>query len=227
MSVIADFGVSGLFPSNVGGVGAAVKYFPRLSSTIGAAPTTPSASNATGQLVVKGLNELNGQLFKVKVAGDVLLTGGGNYNVVLYANTGTVTSPIYLAIASTGGISKAGAVRGRCNPIWYLIGWRTKRLLQQRHHRPDDWCRGNEGVWNTRRPGDRHQLQQRWGWFKRLDWRCRYRRWQCKCGCSCGRRAVQQFVGTERGQLVSVSGHSGLSRNAIVAGGQLPAIFCC
>src|SRR5437879_4324795 len=115
MSVIADFGVSGLFPSNVGGVGTAVKYFPRLlASSIGAASLTPSATNATGQLVVKGLNQLNGQLFKVKVAGDVLpFTGGGNsYNVVLYANTGTVTSPIYLAIASTSIITVNSTVRG-------------------------------------------------------------------------------------------------------------------
>src|SRR5438445_5405719 len=103
MSVIADFGVSGLFPSNVGGVGAAVKYFPRLlASSIGAASLTPSATNATGQLVVKGLNQLNGQRFKVVACGDVLpFTGGINYNVLLQANVGTVAAPSYVTIAST------------------------------------------------------------------------------------------------------------------------------
>ena len=50
MSVFADFQVNGLFPSTVGGLGATVKYFPRiLGSSIGATPATPSSSEQLPQ----------------------------------------------------------------------------------------------------------------------------------------------------------------------------------
>ena len=113
MSVIVDFQVNGLFPSNVGGTGTSVKYFPRvLGPSIGVAPSTPSASSAVGQLVVPANGVLNGQHFKVKAAGNVLpFTGGGTYNVQLFANTGTVATPSYTAIASTGAITLAQATR--------------------------------------------------------------------------------------------------------------------
>lgn len=119
MSVINDYGVSGLFPSNVGGTGVAIKYFPRLAYPngnliFGTAPATPSATNAAGQLVVPGLSELNGQLWKVKAAGNVLpFTGGTTYQVVVQANTGTVAAPVYTTIADSGVITLAQATRSQ------------------------------------------------------------------------------------------------------------------
>lgn len=114
MSVINDFQVSGLFPSVVGGTGTAVKYFPRLlGPSIGVAPSTPSAASSVGQLIVPGVSELNGQLFKVKVVGDILsFTGGGTYNVQLFTNTAAVgAAPTYTAIASTGAITLAATTK--------------------------------------------------------------------------------------------------------------------
>lgn len=123
-SVIADFQVNGLFPSNVGGTGTAIKYFPRiLGSSIGVQSVAPSATSAAGQLVVPANGELNGQLFKVKAAGNVLpFTGGGTYNVVLYANTGTVATPSYTAIASTGAITLAQTTRSNWALDVTLVG---------------------------------------------------------------------------------------------------------
>jgi hypothetical protein len=113
MSVIQDFQVSGNNPSNVGGRGIATFYFPRLSSSlVGAAlSSTPNASNATGQLAVP--KELNGRIFRVKVAGNILpaLGGGSTWNLQLFANTGTVASPSYTPIASTGNVSVFSANR--------------------------------------------------------------------------------------------------------------------
>lgn len=111
MSVIADFQVNGLNPSTVGGVGTAAKYFPRvLGSSIGNFSAAPSAASAAGQLTVPAFGELQGQKFKVLLAGDVLpFTGGGNFTIELVANTGTVAAPTYAAIASTGAITLASA----------------------------------------------------------------------------------------------------------------------
>jgi hypothetical protein len=114
MSVLADFQVSGLFPSIIGGTGAATaKYFPRLlGAGIGVVPLTPSATNFAGQLVVPGMSVLNGQLFKVKFAGTVLsFTGGTTYNIQLTANTALPgLTPVPVVIASTGLIGAAGTV---------------------------------------------------------------------------------------------------------------------
>lgn len=118
MSVIADFGVNGGNPSVVGGTGTAIKYFPRLLGTsIGVQSVAPSATSAVGQLVPPAFNELNGQLFRVRMAGDVLaFTGGTTYNVTLSANTGTAASPTYVVIASTGLITLASATK----TIWSI-----------------------------------------------------------------------------------------------------------
>lgn len=118
MSVIADFQVNGLNPSTVGGVGTAAKYFPRvLGSSIGNFSAAPSAASAAGQLSLPAFGELQGQAFKVILAGDVLpFTGGGNFTIDLVANTGTVATPSYAAIASTGAIALASAT-----PVnWFL-----------------------------------------------------------------------------------------------------------
>lgn len=111
MSVLADFQVNGLNPSVIGGTGVAIKYFPRLlGSAIGVQSVAPSATSAAGQLVPPAFNELNGRTFKVQAAGTVLpFTGGGTYTVSLQANTGTVASPSYTTIASTGAITLASA----------------------------------------------------------------------------------------------------------------------
>jgi len=105
-----DFQVNGLNPSIVGGTGnTAVKYFPRrqfmAGSTFNTQSNAPSASNAYGQLVVPGLNELNGQLFSAAAAGTIGNDTGdpsGTFDVTIYANTGSVTSPNYVVMATTG-----------------------------------------------------------------------------------------------------------------------------
>src|SRR5580698_109665 len=104
MAVLNDFQCNGLFPSVVGGNSTSVLYFPRLlGSSIGVQSVAPSATSAAGQLVVPGFNELNGQLFTVRAAGNFGSDTGdasGTVAVQLYANTGTVTSPIYTSIAT-------------------------------------------------------------------------------------------------------------------------------
>lgn len=109
--VIRDFQVNGLNPSTVGGVGTTAKYFPRiLGSSIGNFSAAPSATSAAGQLDVPAFGELQGQRFSVVAAGDCLpFTGGGTVTIDLVANTGTIASPSYAAIASTGAVTLASA----------------------------------------------------------------------------------------------------------------------
>lgn len=112
MSVINDFLVNGAYPATVGGTGTAVKYFPRVLGTAG--PTggesvAPSATSSSGQLVVNGFNELNGQWFDVLVGGEV--TSGAadssvTAEVALYANTAALgVAPSYTKIATTGAVT--------------------------------------------------------------------------------------------------------------------------
>lgn len=120
MSVIADFQVNGLNPSTVGGLGTTAKYFPRILGTAGPGggfSAAPSATSAAGQLMVPAFGEVQGQAFSVRAAGDVLpFTGGGTVTIDLVANTGTVASPSYAAIASTGAVTLASAT-----PVnWFL-----------------------------------------------------------------------------------------------------------
>jgi hypothetical protein len=103
MSVIANFGVDGSNPSRVGGLGTGIKYFPRiLGPSLGVPPSTPSATNATGQLVVSNFNnELNDSQFTVRLAGNVF-SGATGSNIVtpkLFVNLGSVTNPAYTQIA--------------------------------------------------------------------------------------------------------------------------------
>jgi hypothetical protein len=113
MSVLADFQVNGLNPSVVGGTGVTIKYFPRLlGSAIGVQSSTPSATSAAGQLVIPAFNELNGQLFKVKIAGSTLtFTGSTTFDVQVAVNTGTVSSPTYTTIARTGAVGAASTLK--------------------------------------------------------------------------------------------------------------------
>ena len=101
---IANYSINGANPSTVGGTGTAIKYFPNLPGpSIGVANTTPSATNAAGQLLVPGNNQLNGQPFSVFAAGNILAGSGGGsttITVAIYANTGTVSSPTYSTLAT-------------------------------------------------------------------------------------------------------------------------------
>lgn len=126
MSVFADFQVSGLFPSIVGGTGTAIKYFPRILGTSGPGggqSVAPSATSAAGQLVVPANGEVNGQNLRVQIAGDVLnFTGGTTYNVTLSGNTGTVAAPNYVVLASTGAVGAANTARASFNLDVVLFG---------------------------------------------------------------------------------------------------------
>lgn len=105
-----NYSVNGASPSIVGGTGISVKYFPNQPGpSIGVSNTTPSSSSAAGQLAVPGNNTLNGQIFTVNLCGNISIDpiiACPTVSVLIYANTGTVTSPTYTAI---GGVSAVAA----------------------------------------------------------------------------------------------------------------------
>ena len=112
MAVFAEYSISGANPVSVGGTGAgARKYFqaPSGNFTSGVSPNPgPSASVAYGQLNVPGDNVVNGQKFVIVAAGDFEVGSGGacpSVTIELVANTGTVVTPSWTAIASTGAIT--------------------------------------------------------------------------------------------------------------------------
>ncbi|VVB52073.1 Uncharacterised protein [uncultured archaeon] len=109
MSNVLDYGVNGSFPSKVGGLGTTVKYFPRpLGPSIGVAPLTPSSTSAVGALILPAANVFNGQLFNVLAGGSFGSDTGdpsGTVTIQLFAVTGTLASPTYTALASTGAIT--------------------------------------------------------------------------------------------------------------------------
>lgn len=109
MSFFANFQVNGANPSTVGGTGTAAKYFtaPSRNFTSGVS-TTPSSSSAVGQLSVPGNGELNGQTFFVTASGDFEVGSGGacpSVTIDIQANTGTLTSPTYTTIITSGAIT--------------------------------------------------------------------------------------------------------------------------
>jgi hypothetical protein len=128
MSVINDFQVNGLFPSVVGGIGTSVKYFPRILGTAGpngGQSVAPSATSAAGQLVVPGNSELNGQWFSVAVGASYGSDTGdpsGTVELALYANTGSVSSPSYTKIATTGAKAPNLAAAGQAALYVQLFG---------------------------------------------------------------------------------------------------------
>ncbi len=117
MSNVLDFGVNGLTPSKVGGTGTAVKYFPRpLPGWAGAAgagpggslPTTPSSTSPVGALWLPAQNVFNGQQFSVMAGGSFGSDTGdpsGTVTIQLYAVTGSLASPVYTSIATTGAMT--------------------------------------------------------------------------------------------------------------------------
>jgi len=109
MSIFANFQVNGANPVTVGGTGILPKYFPVPSGNFTAgASTTPSSTNATGQLAIKGDNQLNGQQFKIVAAGDFQVGPFGacpSVTIDIQANTGTLIAPVYTTIATSGAIT--------------------------------------------------------------------------------------------------------------------------
>ncbi len=109
MAVVNQWNINGSSPVTVGGTGTAAKYFTQPSGNFTAgASTTPSSTNATGQLAVRGDNELNGQQFMILAAGNFEVGPGGACPAVtidMVANTGTLISPTYTVIASTGAVT--------------------------------------------------------------------------------------------------------------------------
>lgn len=107
MQTIANYAVNGSNPSSVGGtgIGTAIAYFPNLpGASIGIAATTPSATNAKGQLSMPGGNRLNGQIFNVFASGNATPNANSNtLTITLQAQTGAVlTSPSYSTIGASG-----------------------------------------------------------------------------------------------------------------------------
>lgn len=110
-SVISYWPINGSNPVTVGGTGVTAKYwqFPSANFTSGVAPQQgPSSTAAYGQLPVRGDNELNGQRFTVEAAGDFEVGPGGacpSVTIDLQANTGTLVSPTYTTIATSGAVT--------------------------------------------------------------------------------------------------------------------------
>lgn len=110
MSVIADFQVRSSFPSVIPpSISTGVQYFTGiLSGRIGFQSTSPSATSAAGQLLIPGNNALNGQMFDVRANGDFGSDTGdpsGTVTIQLFANIGSVASPNYVSIATTGAVT--------------------------------------------------------------------------------------------------------------------------
>jgi hypothetical protein len=111
MSVIADFQAGVLSPSIVSTLSTSQQYFPRVLGTSGpngGQSSAPSATSAAGQLAVPGNSILNGQNFSVLIGGSVVAgtaDSSTNVTVILRANTGTVASPSYTTIATTGAVA--------------------------------------------------------------------------------------------------------------------------
>lgn len=109
MAIFSNYQINGSNPVTVGGTGTTAKYFPQPSGNFtSGVSTTPSSTNATGQLAVHGDNTVNGQLFYITAAGDFEVGNGGacpSVTIDIQANTGTLTSPTYTTIATTGAIT--------------------------------------------------------------------------------------------------------------------------
>ena len=122
MATFANYQVNGANPSTVGGTGVTAKYFsaPSGNFTSGVS-VAPSSTNAKGQLAIRGDNQLNGQLFTVTASGDVEVGNGGacpSITIDIQANTGTLVTPVYTTIATTGAIT----VQANTNVLypWFL-----------------------------------------------------------------------------------------------------------
>jgi len=125
--LLADFQVNGISPSVIGPPPAGVfranglQYFPRTTNQLGVGaapfqvtpfpvkpPTTPSATDATGQLQLPSANAnmTTNQIIRVRCAGFNLNSSATT--IALYVNTGTTPAPVYTPIAGTGSHTNFG-----------------------------------------------------------------------------------------------------------------------
>src|SRR6266699_1811565 len=107
--ILADYQVTGQFPSKVATSGTAAVYFPRTlgSNGPGTTPSTPTSANATGQLNIPGSQygaAVNGQRLRVVATGSAYVGATSNVTVIIQINTGTLASPSYTTLASTGAV---------------------------------------------------------------------------------------------------------------------------
>jgi hypothetical protein len=125
MPVIGDFQSNGVSPSVVSTLSTAQQYFPRtLGTSIGVQSVAPSATSAAGQLSVPGNSSLNGQRFSVLIGGSVVAGAGDsstNVTITLRANTGTISSPSYTTIASTGAVALNPVADGVAENFFMLV----------------------------------------------------------------------------------------------------------
>ena len=138
-TVLANYQISGAFPTVVGGTGTAAKYFPAPSGQIGVTGVTPSSTSSAGQLGVPGNNRVNGQIFEVNSAGYFEVGVGGacpSVTIDIQANTAAPgVAPSYHTLATTGAITTQN-LDGVFYP-WYLTleleGDSSSGLLQGRY----------------------------------------------------------------------------------------------
>ncbi len=122
--ILADYGVNGQSPSKVATSGTSAVYFPRLIFAAAAGsfpgistPATPTAANATGQLMLPGSQyfaAFQGQRIRAVASGSVFTGASGNVTVTVQINTGSLTSPAYTTLMATA----ATTVNGRAS--WHL-----------------------------------------------------------------------------------------------------------
>jgi hypothetical protein len=127
--IVADWGATGQNPSKVATSGTAAVYFPRLqfqalrNGDAGGptgfpglqAPATPTASSAQGQLYLPGsqyFSAANGTRLRAIASGAVFTGASSTVTVTIQANTGTLSSPSYTTLATTGA---ATAFSGRAS----------------------------------------------------------------------------------------------------------------
>lgn len=117
--ILADYQVNGQFPSKVATSGTAAVYFPRTLGTNGPAssPLQPTATNAAGQLGLPGSQQyaaVQGQRLRVIASGSAFTAASQTVNVTMQINTGSIATPAYTTMATTG----AQTVNGRAS--WIL-----------------------------------------------------------------------------------------------------------
>ena len=122
MAVLADWGVSGQNPVTAKTSLTTAVYFPRLIGSQGSfgPPFQPTASNATGQLLMPSnqyAGTTNGIRLRVVAAGTIFTAASQTVNITVQINTGTAASPAYTTLMSTGVLP---AFAGRAS--WMLEG---------------------------------------------------------------------------------------------------------
>jgi len=137
MVSIQDFGVSGKFPSTVGGTGTSVKYFPRnvaynAGATWVASPATPSSTSAVGCMLVPSEGKLDGQIFSIKAAGDftqAAAESSSEVTVALYAVTGGFNTGYGSGVAPT--YTQLAVTAAYANPAYGVAyPWSIECVLQ-------------------------------------------------------------------------------------------------